>query len=117
MKKLLYGLMDLRKLAEMYEEQPIVSVPADVAALELIRVIIDSTNSANYKMDCQGSEYWMVSLQDLVFDTGMNESLEERKAGAILRSLGLALHRRNDGTKVAWSKRQLEILQSIFKEA
>ncbi len=114
MKKTYFGILDLHTLAELYEAQPIVSMPENEAAVGLVKALpLFSSQNKRYE-GCLGTQYWLAGLKELIELSGLEKSLEERTAGQIYRGLGLVLHRRNDGYKVAWSERQLAILMKIF---
>jgi hypothetical protein len=106
--------IDLRTLADLYDAQPIVTAIDEEAAAKLVQALSMYAAANKPKIDCVNSKYWITLLVDLLALTGLGESFHPRKAGPVLRQMGLVLHRQNDGFHVAWSETQLSILKKAF---
>jgi hypothetical protein len=82
----------------------------------IIEILAVNTLENNREYSIYGDPYWWMYIKDVAQQYSKAEGVEISpiKIAHILARIGLRRHRRNNGTLVIWTQKQIEILHRYF---
>jgi hypothetical protein len=107
-------ILDAMVLAQLQDEAPKVTVPSYEAHQALVKALTmwSSAHPTN-GTDANGRSYWIAALHDLQPLIAIPTETP-KQVGNACRNFCLVMKRENDGFRVAWSQKQLDILRKAF---
>ena len=104
-------LIDLETLIAVKRAAPQVTETPPREARMIITGLqaLETENIAEQRIGMDDKPYfeaWLAEIQ-----VYLPEALTPKRAGLICRAMGLTLYRRNQGMRIAWTPKQLEILR------
>lgn len=100
--------------AQLQDAKPRVTIPSYETAQAVLKAMNMFSAGNKATKDESGRVYWYVSIKELLTLSG-NETLTTNQVGRACGIFQLARKRENDGWHVAWSQKQLDILNEFVK--
>lgn len=107
-------ILELSVLAELEKAAPKVTTPSWETHQAVVKALVMYASAEKSKNDSFGVPYWRCDFDPLIALTNLAD-LTPKLFGGICRSFRLTVKRENDGTRVAWSQKQLDILKQAFR--
>jgi hypothetical protein len=107
-------ILNLEVLAELERAAPRVTVPSYEAHRAVLKALRMYASTNTPQVDISGLLYWCAALHDILPLTDLQGLLAPKIVGNICRNFKMSMKRENDGFKVAWSQKQLDILAQAF---
>jgi hypothetical protein len=108
-------LMDLDTLFQVRKAAPqLTVVPFDLACW-VVRAMEQIGRARAARLDRNRQRYWESTVKEITAGITQAEGVTFSDVGRALRDLGLTTWRQADGSHVAWSQNQLDILKKHFR--